>query len=110
MPDQALEVRWTESAARALEEIVAFIGAESPGNAARVLARLEARARGLEVLPLRGRAVPELAFVGITRWRELVDAPYRLVYRCDGPIVYVIGVFDGRRDLQDVLLERLLRG
>jgi len=42
-------------------------------------------------------------------WRELVVKPYRLVYRIEGDTVTVLAVFDGRRDLEDLLLERLLR-
>jgi hypothetical protein len=35
--------------------------------------------------------------------------PYRIVYRIEGDTVTVLGVLDGRRDLEDALLERLLR-
>ena len=42
-------------------------------------------------------------------WRELVIRPYRLVYRIEGDTVIVLAVFDARRDLEDLLLERLLR-
>jgi hypothetical protein len=37
-----------------------------------------------------------------------VIAPYRLVYRADADRVLVLGVFDSRRNLEDVLLSRLL--
>ena len=53
--------------------------------------------------------VPELAHFGMRTWRELVVRPYRLVYRIEGDTVTVLAVIDGRRDLEDVLLERLLR-
>jgi toxin ParE1/3/4 len=42
-------------------------------------------------------------------WRELVVRPYRLVYRVGSDAVVVLAVFDGRRDLEDVLLDRLVR-
>jgi hypothetical protein len=38
-----------------------------------------------------------------------VIRPYRLVYRVEADTVTVLALFDGRRDLEDVLLERLLR-
>jgi toxin ParE1/3/4 len=41
-------------------------------------------------------------------YRELIVKPYRLIYRVDGNDVWVIAVFDGRRDLTDVLLWRLM--
>jgi toxin ParE1/3/4 len=42
-------------------------------------------------------------------WRELVVRPYRIVYRIRKDIVMVGAVIDGRRDLEDLLLERLTR-
>jgi plasmid stabilization system protein ParE len=45
-------VLWTETAALDLEEVVAFIAADSPGNAQRVLAALDGR-RDLEEMLFR---------------------------------------------------------
>ena len=102
-------VRWTEAAVRDLEEIVSYIAVDSPINASKLLAKLRARAESLEVSPLRGRVVPELAGFGIRTWRELLAKPHRIVYRVAEKGVYVLAVLDGRRDLEDVLLERLIR-
>jgi len=65
--------------------------------------------RSLETVPRRGRVVPELARFGMQTWHELLVKPYRIVYRVSGDTVTVLALFDGRRDLEDVLLERLLR-
>lgn len=102
-------VRWAETASRDLEEIAEFIAIDSRSKAERVLERIEARASRLESEPQRGRVPPELAQFGIRTWREILVRPYRLVYRLDGDTVSVLAVFDGRRDLEDVLLERLVR-
>jgi toxin ParE1/3/4 len=102
-------VLWTETAARDLEELVAFIATDSPGNAQRVLARLQERAAALEPHPARGRVVSELAPFGFRAWRELIVKPYRLIYRMEGDRVYVLAVLDGRRDLEDLLFRRLVR-
>src|SRR5260221_2390882 len=102
-------VDWADAAVRDLEEPIAFIGADSEIRAERVLDRIEASAAALEASPRRGRVVPELAHFGIRSWRELVVRPYRLVYRVDDDAVLVLAVIDGRRDLEDLLLERLLR-
>ena len=53
--------------------------------------------------------VPELALFGFSVWRESIVNPYRVIYRVEGDRVYVLAVFDGRRDLEDLLLGRLLR-
>ena len=60
-------------------------------------------------MPLRGRTVPELRSVGVQTYRELVEGPWRIVYRYDARHVYVIAVLDARRDLSSLLLERLVR-
>ena len=109
MARRSFRVQWAEAAVRDLEELVSYIAADSPLNAERVLAKLEKRARTLESAPVRGRVVPELAHFGIRNWRELIAKPYRIVYRIEEGTVNVLAVLDGRRELQDLLLERLIR-
>ena len=102
-------VVWTEAATHDPIEIVSFIARKSPVNARRLLIRLRSKADSLERSPQRGRVVPELAVTGTRAWRELVVRPHRIVYRIRGEIVLVGAVLDGRRDLEDLLLERLTR-
>ena len=109
MPERRFAVTWAVAAVQDLEEIVAFIAADSEANARRVLDRLRMRAASLEVSPARGRIVPELQRAGVTGWREALASPYRIVYRIADRRVHVVGVFDGRRDLEDLLLLRLVR-
>ena len=103
------QVAWTEGAVRDLEEITTWIAQDSPPAARRLLQRLRERAATLTSTPLRGRVVPELSKHGVRGFRELVVRPYRLMYRVEGKRVYVLCVLDARRDLEDVLLERLVR-
>lgn len=109
MSDRRFNVLWAEEAVRDLEEIVSYVAADSPVNAKNLLAKLRRRAEALDTAPLRGRVVPELARFAIRSWRELVVKPYRIIYRVAEKDVYVLAIFDGRRDLEDVLLERLIR-
>jgi addiction module RelE/StbE family toxin len=109
MARRSLQVQWAEAAVRDLEELISYITADSPLNAERILDKLEKRARTLESAPARGRVVPELAHFGIRSWRESIVKPYRIIYRIDEGTVNVLAVLDGRRELQDLLLERLIR-
>ena len=102
-------VRWTRSARRDLEGIVAYVADRSPQAALSTLNRLEARAKSLTTLADRGRIVPELGRLHIRQYRELVVAPYRVIYRVAGARVWVLVVVDARRNLEDILLERLIR-
>jgi plasmid stabilization system protein ParE len=104
------EVFWAEAAIRDLEEIVDFIEREAaPMAAQRLFNRMKRRSATLESLPARGRIVPELARHDIKIYRELILPPHRLIYRIEAHRVLVVAVFDGRRDLEDVLLARLMR-
>lgn len=108
-PEATYEVVWAEPAAADLQELVTYIAAEAPLNARKVLDRIRARAVTLETAPRRGRHVPELRPFGLADIRELVIKPYRLIYRISPHRVIVLAMLDGRRDLDDLLYERLVR-
>jgi len=103
-------VEFAAAAEADLQAIVAFIAADDPGAAIRVFDRIETRCALLRQIPERGRVVPELAAFGIHTYRELVVSPWRVVYRIGGKTVSVLAVVDGRRNIEDVLLDRLVRG
>ena len=63
----------------------------------------------LETLPQRGHCPPELERIGMMEYREVFFKPYRVIYRIAGREVRVYAVLDGRRDLPDLLQERILR-
>ena len=109
MGKRSYRVQWAEAAVRDLEELFSYIATDSPLNAERILGKLEKRALSLGSAPTRGRVVPELAHFGIRNWRELIVRPYRILYRIEEDTVNVLAVLDGRRELQDLLLERLIR-
>ncbi len=45
----------------------------------------------------------------ILTYRELIEGPWRIVYRYDTDRVHVMAILDARRDLSSLLLERLVR-
>jgi plasmid stabilization system protein ParE len=101
-------VVWAESADQDLARIVEYIANDSVIDALNVLARIKKQAEALKEFPERGRVVPELASQGIYAYREKVVAPWRLIYRIEAEQVYVFTVVDSRRNLEDILLERLV--
>ena len=102
------DVRWTLVAADDLERIVRYVESENQSAGEVLSGRLYEAAQTLETMPARGRVVPELARVSIIDYRELLVRPYRIVYRIKESVVFVHGLLDGRRDLESVLLDRLL--
>ena len=106
---KTLEILWATVAERDLLGIVEYVAEENPGAALGILDRSRVSAARLSRSPRRGRVVPELLDQGISRYREIVIRPWRVIYRVEAEKVYVVAVIDGRRNVEDVLLARLLR-
>ncbi len=105
----AFAVRLTADAARDLEEIVGFIeGNDSPAKADHVIGKFESLFHSLARAPARGAHLRELLALGIREYREVFFKPYRVIYRVYDRIVTVMLIADGRRDMQTLLLRRLL--
>jgi plasmid stabilization system protein ParE len=107
---RAYRVEWAEAASRDLIGVIDYLSERNPDAAARILERLKRRAASLQRAPERGRVVPELERFQLREYREVVAPPYRLIYRVIGRRVLVLGVLDSRRNLEDILLERLVGG
>lgn len=101
-------VRWSETSEKDLKGIVEYIAADSPSRAHEVLSNIKGRASDLHSFPGRGRIVPELQDQGITQYRELIVAPWRIIYRIAHGTVYVLSILDSRQNVEDILLKRLL--
>lgn len=105
-----LEVLLTADAHRDLENLIDYIAVhDEPGNAARVLERIGQVLASLASYPDRGSHPRELLALGIHEYRQAVSKPYRIIYRVSTSSVLVYLIADGRRDMQTLLAERLLR-
>ena len=109
MSRRVYRVEWAEVARRDLFGIVDYLAGRNPDAAAATLETLQRKASTLRAAPHRGHVVPELQRLQMREYRELIIAPYRLIYRISGHLVLVLGVLDSRRNLEDILLERLGR-
>ena len=101
-------VIWASVAEKDLLNIVEYIAEDSPQNALQILAKIKKQASSLYTLPERGRIVPELYDQGILLYRELIVAPWRLIYRIAGQEIFILSVIDSRRNVEDILLKRLI--
>lgn len=91
-------------------DIYAYVALnDSLGQADKLFSSLRRTCYKLETLPLRGNILPELFEVGVTEFREIRYRPCRIIYSIESTSVYVHCVLDGRRDVQTILQERLLR-
>jgi plasmid stabilization system protein ParE len=87
-------VLWTEAALAQLAAIRDYISQTSPVYADRLLERIFARGQQLGEFPLSGRQVPERFDPAL---REVIEWPYRVIYRVQADQVQVLAVVHGRR-------------
>jgi len=103
-------VKLVEAAELDLHEIHLYVEVnDSPERADDLLNGLEKTILGLARMPERGHYPPELERIGIREYREIHFKPYRIIYAVHGNDVIVHSVLDGRRDMQTLLQQRLLR-
>ncbi len=102
-------VHWAGVAEKDLTSIILYIAEDSPINARTIFEKIKEKASNLTHFPERGRTVPELQDQGIFLYRELVVAPWRVIYRISDKKVYILSVLDSRQNVEDILLKRLTK-
>jgi len=90
-----MKIAWSEPALADLDAIHDYIARDSPPYAERFVQRLIEAADPLMDFPELGRVVPE----GDGRHREVMVAPYRIIYRVANNEIFVVTVIHGARDL-----------
>jgi plasmid stabilization system protein ParE len=105
---KSYNVNISKTAKNNLREIIEYISKNNPMNALNVLKRIEGRINTLDHFPERGGYVPELLKNNIKDYRQLTESPRRIIYKIDDNIVNVLMIIDTRRNVQDILVERLL--
>lgn len=82
---------------------------DSLEKAGKLLNKLEEACMSLSALPNRGHTPPELQRVAVDDYLEIHDKPYRIIYQIISRRVFIYCILDGRRNLDELLQERLLR-
>ena len=91
-----MKLRWTARAEQDLVNIAVHISRDSAISARNWVRRLIDPAARSTILPLSGRAVPE---IGDRNVREFIVGNYRIVYRIEGDEIRVLTVFESHRRL-----------
>jgi toxin ParE1/3/4 len=87
-----MKVYWTNNAVDHLVNIYEYISLNSPIYATRMVDRLTRRSEQIADHPLSGRKVPEYDVEDI---RELIEKPYRIIYRIKQDRIDVLAVIHG---------------
>ena len=86
-----------------------LLGVAGLETAEKLVEELDTAILSLANLSERGKYPPELLAEGITLFRELQCPPWRIFYRIVDGDVWVVAVLDGRRNIAQLLPERLAR-
>lgn len=103
------KVHWAGVAEEDLKGIIMYIAEDCPAKARTIFEKIQEKAASLTQVPERGRTVTELQDQGIFLYRELIVAPWRIVYRIAEKKVYILSVLDSRQNVEDILLKRLIK-
>jgi addiction module RelE/StbE family toxin len=90
-----MEIYWTAHAREQLRSIYDYIADDSPLYASRVVDRLTRRSQQIAAFPYSGRSVPEFESSEI---REVLEGPYRLIYRITSEQIDIISVLYGAQE------------
>jgi len=87
-----MRVHWTENAVKHLLSIYEYIAQNSPFYAGRTVDKLTKRTEQIADFPMSGRKVPEYPADDV---RELIEKPYRIIYRIKPDQIDVLAVVHG---------------
>jgi toxin ParE1/3/4 len=93
-------VIWSPQSLRDIQAIRTFIAQDSVLYADLVVFRIVSAVERLQMFPESGRVVPER---NVPEIREVIVAPYRVVYRLRPGIVEIATVFRSSRDFPEVI-------
>lgn len=82
---------------------------DSMEKAERLFSKLYEKCIALKEYPYRGHIPQELSLFEINDFLEIIYKPYRIIYQIIEKEVFVRCILDGRRDMQKLLQERLIR-
>jgi toxin ParE1/3/4 len=105
---KAYKVSWAPIAVYDLRSVLGYISKNNLINAKKILNDVETKAKTIALNPFRGRKLPELVDIPHLPIREVIISPWRLVYRVQEKEIQILAFLDSRRDLQDILADRLI--
>ena len=103
------EVIISEFAEDDLNEIADYYFSRSPDYVERIISEFEDNVMSLQEHTKSGGTVPELERQGITKFRELIQEYYRIIYEISGKKIIVHTIIDGRRNFEEIIISKLSR-
>lgn len=109
MENEIKEVEVSPFAQDDLNEIIEYYSSLSQNYVESTISEFEENVMSLKQHPRSGRIIPELERQGIIQYRELIQGYYRIIYKISRDKVTVLTVIDGRRNFEEIIIEKLSR-
>ena len=109
MENEIKEVEVSPFAQDDFNEIIEYYSSYSQDYVETIISEFEENVMSLQQHPKSGRIIPELEKQGITQYRELIQGYYRIVYKISKDKVVILTVIDGRRNFEEIIIEKLSR-
>ena len=104
------EVIILPNAERDIFDIFKFISKnDSPSRAEKIYKNITEVIMNLSTFLNLGHYNSEMENIGNYGYKEVHFNPYRIIYHIDNSTIYIQAVLDSRRNIEDLLQERLLR-
>lgn len=101
------QIIWTEPALNDLDTIADYIALDDPQAARSLVRKVFEHVEQLENHPDSGSRLPEMRR---SRYRQIVEAPCRVLYRHDDPRVFILHVMRGEMLFRKARLVKRDRG
>jgi toxin ParE1/3/4 len=95
-------LRWTEQAVDQLGAIAEYVSRTSPVYAEQLIQRIVHRLEQVRVFPDSGSPVAEASSPEV---RQVIEWPYRVIYRLRHDAIEVLAIVHGRRDVRAADIE-----
>ncbi|MCL2720505.1 MAG: type II toxin-antitoxin system RelE/ParE family toxin [Treponema sp.] len=106
--DKEYDIKWASPARDDINEIIDYIAKTNEIYAIKVLDKIEENVEKLKTFPTLYRTVPELEKYGYYIYREIIVDYWRVIYKIENNLIYIMLVIDSRRNLEDILLKIIL--
>jgi plasmid stabilization system protein ParE len=106
--EKKYNIKWASPALDDLDEIIEYISKTNLKYSIKVMDKIYEQVNKLNINPERCRIVPELEKYGYLRYRQLIVDYWKIIFKIEENIVYIMIVIDGRRNLEDIILKKIL--
>ena len=87
------DVLWTETAEKDLIIIIDYFYSDNPAKAIEIYLTIKKKCLSLNTFAARGRIVPELKEYNIEIYREIIEKPWRIIYKIEKNVCVLARLF-----------------